>query len=112
MNEQIDKIAYNTGMYCDGTPDSWDSAAIEKFAQQIVNTSKKSRQLLIQSTNMDSGMPHIFNFIDAAKDAVSIGNPNTLTDILLSTSAIPVAFEPREINGSLFADGTLSSNIF
>ena len=83
-----------------------------KFAQQIVNTSKKSRQLLIQSTNMDSGMPHIFNFIDTAKDAVSIGNPNTLTDILLSTSAIPVAFEPREINGSLFADGTLSSNIF
>jgi hypothetical protein len=36
MNEHIDKIAYNTGMYCDGTPDSWDSAAIEKFAQQIV----------------------------------------------------------------------------
>jgi hypothetical protein len=36
MNELIDKIAYNTGMYCDGTPDSWDSTAIEKFAQQIV----------------------------------------------------------------------------
>lgn len=36
MNEQIDKIAYSTGMYCDGTPDSWDSAAIEKFAQQII----------------------------------------------------------------------------
>ena len=36
MHEQIDKIAYNTGMYCDGTPDSWDSEAIEKFAQQIV----------------------------------------------------------------------------
>jgi hypothetical protein len=36
MNEHIDKIAYNTGMYCDGTPDSWDSAAIEKFAQQII----------------------------------------------------------------------------
>ena len=36
MNEHIDKIAYNTVMYCDSTPDSWDSAAIEKFAQQIV----------------------------------------------------------------------------
>ena len=36
MNELIDKIAYNTGMYCDGTPDSWDSAAIEKFAHQII----------------------------------------------------------------------------
>jgi len=48
MNEQIDKIAYNTGMYCDGTPDSWDSAAIEKFAQQII-------QLCIdQAKNTDS----------------------------------------------------------
>ena len=36
MNDQIDKIAYNAGMYCDGTPDSWDSAAINKFAQQII----------------------------------------------------------------------------
>lgn len=36
MHEQIDKIAYETGMYCDGTPDSWDSAAIEKFAHGII----------------------------------------------------------------------------
>ena len=36
MNEQIDKIAYQTGMYCDGTPDSWDSAAIEKFAHGVI----------------------------------------------------------------------------
>ena len=36
MNEQVDKIAYETGMYCDGTPDSWDSAAIEKFARGII----------------------------------------------------------------------------
>lgn len=48
MNEQIEKIAYNTGMYCDGTPDSWDSAAIEKFALQII-------QLCIdQAKNTDS----------------------------------------------------------
>ena len=36
MNEQIDKIAFETGMYCDGTPDSWDSAAIEKFAHGVI----------------------------------------------------------------------------
>ena len=83
-----------------------------KFAEQIVNASKKSRQLLIQSTNLDSGIPHIFDFTDAAKEAVSTGNPKTLTEILLATSAIPVAYIPREINGSLFADGALSSNIF
>jgi hypothetical protein len=36
MNEHIDKIAYDTGMYCDGTLGTLDSAAIERFAQQII----------------------------------------------------------------------------
>jgi hypothetical protein len=37
MNEQIDKLAYTAGMYCDGTPDSWDSETIEKFGLAIVS---------------------------------------------------------------------------
>lgn len=37
MNETIDKLAYTHGMYCDGTPDSWDSEAINNFALAIVN---------------------------------------------------------------------------
>jgi hypothetical protein len=36
MNEVIDKLAYTHGMYCDGTPDSWDSEAIENFAKAII----------------------------------------------------------------------------
>ena len=37
MNEIIDELAYHHGMYCDGTPDSWDSAAINNFAIAVVN---------------------------------------------------------------------------
>lgn len=36
MNETIDRLAYTHGMYCDGTPDSWDSQAIENFGKAIV----------------------------------------------------------------------------
>ena len=36
MNEILDHLAYRTGMYCDGTPDSWDSEAIENFANAIL----------------------------------------------------------------------------
>jgi len=36
MNEIIDKLAYHTGMYCDGTPDSWDSEAIQNFSNAII----------------------------------------------------------------------------
>lgn len=37
MNEIIDQLAYYHGMYCDGTPDSWDSNAINNFAIAIIN---------------------------------------------------------------------------
>ena len=33
----IDKLAYRSGMWCDGTPDSWDTEAINKFATSIVH---------------------------------------------------------------------------
>ena len=36
MNEIIDKLAYHHGMYCDGTPDSWDSEAINNFAIALI----------------------------------------------------------------------------
>jgi len=36
MNEHIHNLAEEAGLYCDGTPDSWDQEAIEKFTQLIV----------------------------------------------------------------------------
>lgn len=36
MNK-IDEFAYESGLLCDGTPDSFDSKAIETFAELIVS---------------------------------------------------------------------------
>lgn len=36
MNKKIDDLAYWAGLYADGTPDSWDSEALEKFARSLV----------------------------------------------------------------------------
>ena len=36
MNEIVDKIAYQSGLYCDGTPDGWDEEAIMRFTYGIV----------------------------------------------------------------------------
>jgi hypothetical protein len=44
MNETIDKLAYFHGMYCDGTPDSWDSEAINNFALAIVEECIKAAE--------------------------------------------------------------------
>lgn len=32
MHKRIQDLAIEHGLYCDGVPDSWDEAAIEKFA--------------------------------------------------------------------------------
>ena len=37
MNDIIDKFAYTAGLWCDGTPDSWDSNAIDEFAHMILH---------------------------------------------------------------------------
>ena len=37
MNEKIWEAAYQAGLCADGTPDSWDSAAIERFGNLIVD---------------------------------------------------------------------------
>jgi len=36
MNEQINILAEQAGLHCDGTPDCWDQEAIARFAQLIV----------------------------------------------------------------------------
>jgi len=34
---KIDAFAYDSGLWCDGTPDSFDSKAIESFAEKILS---------------------------------------------------------------------------
>ena len=34
---KIDAYAYESGLLCDGTPDSFDSKAIESFAEKILS---------------------------------------------------------------------------
>ena len=52
VNKKIEDLAYTTGMFCDGTPDSWDSQAINNFALNIINdvlqhiTSAPTQQLI------------------------------------------------------------------
>ena len=84
-----------------------------KFAKRIVEAGAPAEtQLLIQATDIDSGTPHAFEVVAAAREAVATGNTELLSDILLSSAAIPGAFPPLEIQGRLYADGGITSNFF
>ena len=68
--------------------------------------------LFIQATDIDGGTAHAFDAVAAAREAVATGDTNLLSNILLSSAAIPGAFPPREIRGRLYADGGIASNFF
>lgn len=82
------------------------------FAKEIVKESTPGRVLMIQASNLDLAIPHIFNFIDATRESVKTGDFDPMIEILLASSAIPGLFPPREINGSLYVDGGVVGNFY
>ena len=36
MNEKIRRLAYEQGLYSQGTPDSWDEEALENFGRALI----------------------------------------------------------------------------
>ena len=83
-----------------------------RVAERIAHAGAEGRVLLTQATDLDSGTARAFDMVAAARDAVERKDPAILSDILLASAAIPGAFPPREIEGSLYADGGIASNFF
>jgi len=83
------------------------------FAERIVRASADGRRvLLIQATDVDLGTGHAFDAVAAARETVTTGDPAILRDILLASAAVPGAFPPREIEGRLYTDGSITSNFY
>ena len=72
-----------------------------EFAKRIEQAGSDNHVLLIQATNIDTGNGVAFDFVAAARKAVVSNDPNELSQILLASGAVPGAFAPREIHGSL-----------
>jgi hypothetical protein len=85
-----------------------------KFAERIVQGGSAGghRVLLIQATDLDNGTARAFDAVAAARHAVATGDTKLLSNILISSAAIPGAFPPVEIEGRLYADGGIASNFF
>ena len=83
-----------------------------EFAKRIEQAGSDNHVLLIQATNIDTGNGVAFDFVAAARKAVASNDPNELSQILLASGAVPGAFAPREIQGSLYVDGNVVSSFF
>jgi predicted acylesterase/phospholipase RssA len=82
------------------------------LVKRIVAAQNNYRNLVIQATNLDLCIPHVFNLVDASQQDATSGNTERINQILLASTAIPGAFPPREINGVLYADGGIICNLY
>lgn len=83
----------------------YDNSPLEKTLTNILETTKQSTNppvTIIGATNVYTEELDIFKF-----NELSIGDK---INILMSTSAIPLAFPPRKYNNALYVDGGVISN--
>ena len=88
-----------------------DAAITMDFARRVAAASRSGRMILINTTNLDDGGQQPFAWGLAAQRAERDGDLRRLRNILLASSGIPGAFPPRDVDGSLYVDGAVTSNI-
>lgn len=81
----------------------YDSTPLNKTLYKIVSDFKVRRDIIVGATRINNGKLDIFN-----KHSL-VGGSN-ITDILMSSTAIPVYFPPRFFNGNYYMDGGLTTN--
>lgn len=79
--------------------------------RRIADEGVKGRRLYVNATDLDLGVARPFELTRAARLAGESGDLSRLHRILLASAGIPGAFPPREIDGVLYVDGGVSSNI-
>lgn len=98
----------------------FDTSGLEREVRSTMNTeliaqvaegARQGRALAVSATNIDYGVRHVFILSQMALEANQTGNIAPFQNALLASSAIPIAFAPRESEGSLFVDGGLTSNV-
>lgn len=89
-----------------------EEAVSPPLIQQMAEQSRSGKQLVISATNLDFGRQHFWNLGPETEAAAASGNADRVRKILLASAAIPVAFPPVEIDGTLYADGGVTANVF
>jgi predicted acylesterase/phospholipase RssA len=80
-------------------------------AKKIAEAGKDGRMLAVNTTNLDDASPRVFHLTAEAQRAVETGDMSRLHNIMLASAGIPAAFPYREIDGAMYVDGGVTTNI-
>jgi len=81
----------------------YDNSPLQNTMNQVFYNKKPVRPVLIGATSLKQGKTKVFTEKDIEK--------YNFTDIIMSSTAIPLAFPPYRFLNDIFVDGGVSSNI-
>lgn len=79
--------------------------------QRLVAAGRGGRALVVNTSDIDFGEMHAWDLVAEAQRALATNDPGRVDRILLASSAVPGAFPPRQIDGDLYVDGGITSNV-
>lgn len=88
------------------------AAVDDTIIRALATESAKGRVLFIAATNLDTGTQHFWNLGAEAAKSIENGDSQRVRKILLASAAIPAIFPPVVIDGTAYADGGVTANVF
>lgn len=82
-----------------------------ELVSRLAAAADDGRVLKISTTNTDLGIGQVWDLLEEARRADSEDGFDRFLTILLASNALPGAFPPRIIDGSLHVDGGVTGNI-
>jgi predicted acylesterase/phospholipase RssA len=82
-----------------------------EMIRAIAERGRDGRLCAVNTTNLDDASPRVFDLVAEAQRASDTGDMSRMYNIMLASSGIPGAFPYREIDGDMYVDGGVTSNI-
>jgi hypothetical protein len=79
--------------------------------RRIAKAGADGRILAVNTTNLDTGTPRVFDLVVEAQRAADSGQVDRIHNIMLASAGIPGAFPFRIIDDELYVDGSVTGNI-
>ena len=81
------------------------------MVRRIAKAGADGRILVVNTTNLDTGMSRVFDLVAEAQRDADSGQIERIHNIMLASAGIPAAFPFRIIDGELYVDGGVTGNI-
>lgn len=100
----------------------YDNAPLRRKVEEILDeemveaiaAENDRRTLAVMATNLDSGVPEVFDLtaIAARKDMTMAQRRQRMIAAIMASAALPIGFPPEFIDGNMYVDGGVRLHVF